>query len=131
MARPDIESPDDRSHLGKVLPARVLLKLEQEGSNIAFTVTDDGSGVNEQAVLEKAKAQALIPEDMEGLNSKQVMSLLFKTGFSTQTEADLDSGRGVGLDLVAQKVKQAGGRIGGTYKAGAHCRFKIALPTQQ
>ena len=57
------------------------------------------------------------------------MSLLFRSGFSTQEVADEDAGRGVGMNVIAELVKELSGRVGVSTGEGRYTRFTIVLPS--
>ena len=65
-----------------------------------------------------------------GLDAKQVYSLLFKPGFSTVDHATKDAGRGVGMNLVADLMHQIGGRVGVATARGRFTRLTVTMPPQ-
>ena len=73
-------------------------------------VRDDGRGIDENAVLEKARKQGII-KDKEALSKQEIYELLFHPGFSTKGTASSISGRGVGLDAVRDFLEKVGGSI--------------------
>jgi chemotaxis protein histidine kinase CheA len=106
---------------------RVQFKSTQDGFDLDFV--DDGAGVDEARVREIAATRGLIDaEQAKALDSKRVLALLFRPGFSTRDASDRDAGRGVGLDLVRRIVSDVGGRIGVKTSPGKFTRFRIMLP---
>jgi two-component system chemotaxis sensor kinase CheA len=77
-----------------------------------------------------AVARGLVAaEQREALDSKAVLALLFRAGFSTRDRQDRDAGRGVGLDLVRRTVQSLNGKLGVTSVPGKFTRFRLALPS--
>jgi len=124
-----IEPADIRRAAGKDATGvlRVQFNPTQDGFNLDFL--DDGGGIDEARVREVATARGLLnAEQTMTLDSKRVLALLFRPGFSTCEASDRDAGRGVGLDLVRRTVSELGGRIGVVTSSGKFTRFRIALP---
>jgi chemotaxis protein histidine kinase CheA len=67
-------------------------------------------------------------EEAPTLDTKQVVRLLFRSGFSTADQTTKDAGRGVGMNLIADLVQQAGGKLGIATAAGKFTRFTVTLP---
>ena len=70
-------------------------------------------------------------EQGEALDSRAVLALLFKAGFSTRDRQDRDAGRGVGLDLVRRTVQSLNGKLGVTSVPGKFTRFRLTLPAPE
>lgn len=122
-----IESPADRLAAGK--PAEGVLRLfaEHRGGRILIRIADDGAGINRTRVLAKAIERGLVSADAH-LSDEEVDNLIFAPGFSTaQTVSDI-SGRGVGMDVVRQNVKDLGGRVTVESHPGKGSVFTLALP---
>jgi signal transduction histidine kinase len=124
-----IESAVAREAAGKNATGvlRVEFKPTQHGFDLDFL--DDGAGIDEARVREVAAQRGLVnAEQAKALDSKRVLALLFRPGFSTRAAGDRDAGRGVGLDVVRRIVSELGGRIGVVTSAGKFTRFRITLP---
>lgn len=122
-----IESAEQRQAQGK--PARGVIALEsavQEGQ-ITVAFRDDGRGLDIERIRAKAAELGLLPGDEA--DSARVLRAIFEPGFSTLEEAEMDGGRGVGLDLVKSHVQAAGGRIQVSFSPGKFTRFVVFLPT--
>jgi chemotaxis protein histidine kinase CheA len=124
-----IESPDERAHAGKPVQASVTLGAVQRGGEVQVQVSDDGRGLNEAAILEKAVARGLTSAaDATRLKPHEVHRFIFAPGFSTAVKVTETSGRGVGMDVVLTTVQQLGGDIDVETKAGAGTTFTLRLP---
>jgi two-component system chemotaxis sensor kinase CheA len=70
----------------------------------------------------------LTPENAASLDAKQTFSLLFQSGFSTLENVTKDAGRGVGMNLIAERVREAGGRVSVATQLGKFTRIAVSLP---
>jgi chemotaxis protein histidine kinase CheA len=124
-----IESPDERARAGKPLQASVTLAAVQRGGEVQVQVSDDGRGLNEAAILEKAVARGLASAaDATRLKPHEIHRFIFAPGFSTAAKVTETSGRGVGMDVVLTTVQQLGGDIDVATKAGGGTTFTLRLP---
>jgi len=99
----------------------------REGYELVFE--DDGAGISVEALRSAAVQKQLITEqEAAALDKRATMALIFRPGFSTQSEVSMDAGRGVGMDVVARNVYALGGKIGVSTHPGKYTRFKILLP---
>ena len=98
-----IESPADRDNLGKPEKGRVRVSAYQQGRGIVIELEDDGTGIDPEKLREKAVAMGI--EGASELDEAGLLDLVFLPGFSTASEVTDISGRGVGLDVVATKIK--------------------------
>lgn len=105
-----LELPEERIRKGKKETGTILLKSYYSGTNVIIEITDDGAGINQEKVLEKALKRGLIAENSE-LSEKDIFDLIFQPGFSTASEITDVSGRGVGMDVVRQAVHDMRGEI--------------------
>jgi HPt (histidine-containing phosphotransfer) domain-containing protein/PAS domain-containing protein len=127
-----IETPSVRLAAGKMAQGQVRLTFQAlaDGS-YKFSVEDDGQGLATDRIKEVAIEKGFItPEQANGLDAKQVYSLLFKPGFSTVDHATKDAGRGVGMNLVADLMHQIGGRVGVATARGRFTRLTVTMPPQ-
>lgn len=116
-----IETPEKRAAAGKRPRGRVRVAASLEGGEVRVDVDDDGAGINLGKLREKARQMA------PGL-AMDGYDLVFADGLSTQQDADLGSGRGVGMSAVKRGVESHGGRIEVTSVTGRGSRFTIRLP---
>ena len=122
-----LEESEERKKLGKDETGHILIEARQEGGHIVINVSDDGRGIDLEKVKNKAISLGLISEE-EDLSEKELTALLFKPGFSTAEKVSDVSGRGVGLDVVKEKISQLKGSI--EVKTGLHqgTTFSLRLP---
>jgi two-component system, chemotaxis family, sensor kinase CheA len=124
-----IEKPSVRSTSGKDETGTIYLRAYHSGNHVFIEIEDDGAGINRQKVLEKALENGIITKEMsENLTDKQCFELLFASGFSTAEVISDISGRGVGLDVVKNKIESLGGSISVDSTAGHGTIFSIQLP---
>nr|WP_199066235.1 chemotaxis protein CheA [Chromobacterium sp. ASV5] len=124
-----IESPEDRIASGKKPQALVQLTAEQVGDHILIEITDDGKGMNPDALRRKAIEKGLIDQETaNSLDEKQCLQLIFLPGFSTKDQISSVSGRGVGMDVVRTNIQKLNGRIDISSVPGEGTRISISLP---
>ncbi|BBH11810.1 chemotaxis protein CheA [Chromobacterium haemolyticum] len=124
-----IEQPEDRIAAGKKPQALVQLTAEQVGDHILIEITDDGKGMNADALRRKAIEKGLIDqESANSLDEKQCLQLIFLPGFSTKDQISSVSGRGVGMDVVRTNIQKLNGRIDINSVPGEGTRISISLP---
>lgn len=124
-----LENPDERERIGKNRQGNVTLKAYQEGANIFIEVSDDGKGINIEAVKSKAVENGLVTAaQANSIPPKELLNLIFEPGFSTKQEISNVSGRGVGMDVVKTEIEKLRGRIDISTKPGEGTIFTIVLP---
>ncbi|UVJ43761.1 Hpt domain-containing protein [Pseudomonas sp. LS1212] len=122
-----LESSEVRLAAGKPEQGLITLNLLHEGADIVVEMTDDGAGVPLQAVRRKAIERGLLDPSVE-ISDYDVMQFILQPGFSTAPKITQISGRGVGMDVVAEEVKQLGGSMVIDSVPGKGARFLIRLP---
>ncbi len=122
-----IESPEERRAAGKDPEGTLSLSAEQKAGRIIIRIADDGRGIDRERVLAKAIANGLVAPDAQ-LSDEDIHQLIFAPGFSTAAQVSNISGRGVGMDVVKQNVKELGGRITIESVPGKGTTFALALP---
>jgi two-component system chemotaxis sensor kinase CheA len=123
-----IEAPSERRAAGKPAVGKLRLSAERERSAVVIHVTDDGCGIDEKKVLARARAANLVPPLETDLTEAQLLELLARPGFSTSARVTRISGRGVGLDVVATKVRSLGGSVELATELGKGTTITIRLP---
>ncbi|MCP3898599.1 MAG: response regulator, partial [Desulfobacteraceae bacterium] len=124
-----IESPEQRKKLKKSKLATINIKCIRRGSWINMHFSDDGKGLDYDAI--RKKASKLYPkEDIASMDNDELTSMIFKHGFTIKTKATTISGRGVGMDVVNHAVKQLNGNINVLSKAGKGIEFILRLPIE-
>ena len=122
-----IEAPEERARRGKPPAGRILLELHREGAEVMVRLTDDGAGMNLEAIRAKGRALGLVPAG-RALSDEDAMQLILEPGFSTAGALTQQAGRGVGMDVVATEIKRLGGALHMETKAGEGSVFTIRLP---
>src|SRR5205807_1694400 len=92
-----IETPEERVHRGKPDTGRILLELHREGAEVMVRLSDDGGGMNLNAIRQKAEAMGLIGAG-QSLSDEDAIQLILEPGFSTAGAITQQAGRGVGMD---------------------------------
>lgn len=122
-----IESKEERASKGKSLTGRILLKASSSGDTVKFEIEDDGRGIDRALILQKAIESGFANSD-DNPDDKTILSIITASGFSTRSETDMVSGRGVGLDVVRKNLAELGGTINLASETGKYTRFVINLP---
>jgi two-component system chemotaxis sensor kinase CheA len=122
-----IESPEARAAAGKPLTATIHLSARHSGANVLIGVTDDGRGIDADAVRARAVQNGLVAADAN-LTEAEVFSFILMPGFSTAKQVTDVSGRGVGMDVVQQRVEALRGRIDIASKFGSGTSVTLRLP---
>ncbi|MDR2346864.1 MAG: Hpt domain-containing protein [Planctomycetaceae bacterium] len=120
-----LETPIERSHANKKELGIILLKAVEHEHETEIVVSDDGRGIDEQKIFERAVKLGLIkPSDPQ----QDLLSILCMSGFSTKEKATNTSGRGVGLDLVNTMVQEFSGTLEFENNLGTGCTFRLHIP---
>ncbi|PJK11440.1 hybrid sensor histidine kinase/response regulator [Lysobacteraceae bacterium NML08-0793] len=122
-----IETPEKRKAAGKPASGEVRLKVSQEGSEVVLQVIDDGAGIDREAVRRRAESRGLIAPGAE-LSDAQLDNLILVSGFSTADTVSQVAGRGVGMDVVNNEVRQIGGGLQISSTPGQGSCFTLHLP---
>ena len=122
-----IEPADARTKAGKPEVGEVRLNVRQEGSEVVLVVSDDGAGLDREAIRHRAEERGMVQPDTV-LSDAQVDNLILESGFSTSNEVSQLSGRGVGMDVVNNEVRQIGGSLEIASARGQGSRFTLHLP---
>ncbi|HEU4589285.1 MAG TPA: response regulator [Steroidobacteraceae bacterium] len=105
-----IETPDERVRLGKARAGTITLTVTRRGQVVTVQVADDGRGLDLELVRQKAIERGLIAHDA-ALSEAEIARLTLLPGFSTRDAVTEISGRGVGLDVVATRLRALAGSI--------------------
>ncbi|MCP6758974.1 MAG: response regulator [Fischerella sp. CENA71] len=124
-----IETPEERRSQGKPPVGNITVSAFHQGNQTIICVSDDGAGINSDAVKAKAiKVGLITPSQAKTMPPIEVYDLLFRPGFSTKEQADDLAGRGVGLDVVHTKISEIRGGISVDSAMGKGTSFTIRLP---
>jgi len=105
-----IEPPEARQAMGKPRAGMLHLSARHSGANVLIEITDDGAGLDPEAIRARAAEKGLIEPDAE-LSEKETFALIFEPGFSTARKITSLSGRGVGMDVVKRSIEALRGSI--------------------
>ncbi|MEM6455995.1 MAG: chemotaxis protein CheW [Acidobacteriota bacterium] len=141
-----VETPEVRRAGGKSATARIAVLASIEGGSVCIRVTDDGGGIDLDALRRKAeaegedellrltdeherqRAQTASADVPEARSPHPLYAMIFQAGVSTHSSADLGAGRGVGLAAVKKSVERRGGRIEVRSRRGDGTSFELRLP---
>ncbi len=124
-----IEMPADRKKIGKSEIGLVVLKAYHEAGQVVIEISDDGKGLDGEALAASAVSKGLLSaEQAQVMSDKEKINLIFLPGFSTAKEVTDVSGRGVGMDVVKTNLDQLGGNVDIISDKGAGTTILIKLP---
>lgn len=124
-----VELPEERLKQGKPPQGTVELKAYQQENQIVITVTDDGRGMDPEALRRKAVERGLIKAEQAGrMSDREAFNLIFLPGFSTSETVSDVSGRGVGMDIVRNHLEKINGVVEIQTAKGRGTKFTIKLP---
>ena len=122
-----IEPVQEREVKGKAPTAKIWMKAERRGSTVEITVEDDGRGINLERIRSRGIEKGFISASTE-LSEQDLIQLIFRPGFSTTQDADAVSGRGIGMDVVMDRLTRLNGTMDVWTEAGQGTRFRMRLP---
>lgn len=125
-----IEDKQTRVDSGKSEKGKVILSAKTEAGKVWISVTDDGSGLDRDKILSKARRQGLLDPNKpdEAFADKEVYQLITLPGFSTNEEVTEYSGRGVGMDVVVQNIQAIGGALDIESTPGFGSTMSLKIP---
>jgi len=122
-----IEAPELRAARGKRPVATIHLSARHSGASVLIGVSDDGGGIDAEAVRARAVEKGLVDAGAQ-LTEAETFALLFQPGFSTAKQVTDVSGRGVGMDVVRRRVDSLRGTIDVASEPGAGTSVTLRLP---
>jgi chemotaxis protein histidine kinase CheA/ActR/RegA family two-component response regulator len=124
-----LEPPAGRKAAGKAAQGLLSLKASQAGGRLKVTVSDDGGGLDAEAIGRAAVSRGLLTEaERSQAAREQLLEYVFREGFSTKTEVSDVSGRGVGLDVVRRRIEGLGGTVSVVSERGRGTTFLLDVP---
>lgn len=123
-----IEPPATRIAQGKPAQAVIEIKAAHRGNQTMITVSDDGNGINLNKIRARAEAMGLDAGLLAAASEDELLSLIFEPGFSTADQVTALSGRGVGMDVVRNNLKQIRGDIRVDTQPGKGTTFTLTVP---
>lgn len=122
-----IEDTGERRRRGKSETGRITITCSQDGAEFIIEFSDDGRGLDPAKIRQRAVESGLLSEAAT-VSDEDLIQLLVVAGFSTADELTQMSGRGVGMDVVHNAVKQLGGSITAHNRLGEGVSFAVRLP---
>jgi signal transduction histidine kinase len=127
-----IETKEERVEAGKNIKGRIEISTFKNNGTFGFRLVDDGRGIQVKRLREKAVASGKWTEDeVKTWSDQKTAETIFHTGISTLDSANLVAGRGVGMDLVKEKIESIRGEIILNFLEGKNCEFIISIPLEQ
>jgi two-component system chemotaxis sensor kinase CheA len=122
-----IEMPDERISKGKNPKGTIKLKAFYSGSSVIIRVGDDGKGMDPDKLFKKAVEKGLVDANAK-MSKRDILALIFASGFSTADKVSDVSGRGVGMDVVKSKIAEIRGDIAIDSEIDEGTTFTLDLP---
>ena len=124
-----LENPEERIRAGKDQEGTITLSAKQTDAGYTFSLRDNGRGIQLNKIRDKAAATGRwSAEEINSWPASKVARCIFLPGFSTADSITTLAGRGIGMDIIADKIKTLDGRIRLSYKKNEYTEFKIELP---
>jgi two-component system chemotaxis sensor kinase CheA len=125
-----IEEPEEREAAGKDREGTVRLAIKHENGAIHLKLSDDGKGLNYNKIREKAIKLKLLKNESDANDKNHLLQVIFAPGFSTAETADMHAGRGIGLNLVKERIRDLHGSIKISSENGRGTTFNIYIPLE-
>ena len=123
-----IETREERVANGKSSRGKITIEAKNTGGEVWIIIKDDGKGLNKDKILKKAKDHGLINERETELSDKEIYSMIFLPGFSTNENVTEFSGRGVGMDVVIKDIEKIRGTVTVDSIEGKETTTSIKIP---
>ncbi len=124
-----IELPEARTAAGKAPEACLEVRVEARRNHVVITVRDDGVGLSPERLRAAAVQRGLVsPAEAGHLTDAEAAQLAFRPGISTASQVTALSGRGVGLDVVAEAARRLGGSVDVSFERGRGTSFVLEVP---
>jgi two-component system sensor histidine kinase and response regulator WspE len=124
-----IETPAERIAAGKPEEGVIRLEASHNAGSLQIIISDDGHGIDPESIREAVIRRGLANGEMAAkLSDSELLEFLFLPGFTMKEDVTEISGRGVGLDVVQDMIRQVRGLVRVTSQPGAGTRFKLELP---
>jgi len=124
-----IEAPETRKQVGKQAAGLLRLRAFHEGGQVNIEITDDGAGLNQERIRQKAIERGLVSAQQAArLVDRDIFNMIFLPGFSTAEKVTNVSGRGVGMDVVRTNVEKIGGTVDVQSAAGKGTTVHMKIP---
>jgi two-component system chemotaxis sensor kinase CheA len=125
-----LETPEERIKSGKPETGNITVLAKREGDTIHIMLQDDGRGLDFEKIRERAVSMHIIDENEVIEDKNRIYQVIFMPGFSTVRNADINAGRGVGLNLVRTRIKEHNGSVKINTEYGKGTVFHIFFPVE-
>ncbi|HEX7338793.1 MAG TPA: Hpt domain-containing protein [Rhodanobacteraceae bacterium] len=122
-----IESAEERRRAGKPEEGSITIDVSRDATEVLIRVSDDGAGMDREAIRAKAIDRGLLNPDAQ-MSDSDLFGFVLQSGFSTAGAVTQLAGRGVGMDVVANEIKQMGGTLAIASERGKGTTFTLRLP---
>jgi chemotaxis protein histidine kinase CheA len=124
-----IESRETRTEAGKPAEGRLTISAHHEGNMVILEIEDDGRGIDPNKIREAIVSSEICSgAEAARKTRRELLSYIFRSGFSTAEGVSDLSGRGVGLDVVKRNIEGLGGQVDVVSEEGRSCRFSLRIP---
>ncbi|KRB77919.1 histidine kinase [Nocardioides sp. Root190] len=124
-----IERPEDRVAAGKPAKGTLSLRAYHESGQVVVEIADDGKGIDPQRIAAVALERGVVTADrLARMDSREILGLIFRPGFSTAAAVSNISGRGVGMDVVRTNIERIGGSVDVTSEVGRGTTTRVRIP---
>jgi chemotaxis protein histidine kinase CheA/CheY-like chemotaxis protein len=123
-----IEDPETRKRRGKSEQGVIEITAAHRSNRTIITISDDGGGIPLDKIRTRARQMGLDPMLLAAASDEELLSLIFEPGFSTTDRVTALSGRGVGMDVVRDNLKQVRGEITVNTQSGVGTTFTLSVP---
>jgi two-component system chemotaxis sensor kinase CheA len=123
-----IEEPEERENQGKNPEGQIKLSIKFDNDTIHIKLGDDGRGLDFERIRRKAEGLHMLHNKAEGKDKSYLSQVIFAPGFSTAETADVYAGRGIGLNLVKEKIRELRGSIKLQTEPGKGTCFNLFIP---
>ncbi len=122
-----IECPEERRKRGKPEKGTITVRAFQRGNNVIVEIEDDGRGIDTEKIRQKALEKGIITAGTD-IDDTELMGFIFRAGFSTKETVTEVSGRGVGMDVVKDRISSIGGFVNVKTEKDILTRFSLTIP---
>ena len=123
-----IEKPEERLAQGKDETGKITLRVNVKSGVIHVVFADDGHGLDFDRISQKAEANGLINNPADKNNHEFLSNIIFSPGFSTSETENMHAGRGIGLNLVRDRLKEVQGTLRIRNKVGLGLTYILRIP---
>ena len=124
-----IEPAEERQKAGKPAAGTLRVDARQSGNQILIEVADDGRGIDDAKLVQRAIAAGILDSNRaSALSRRERLELIFAPGLSTASAVTAISGRGVGMDVVRANVERIGGTVEVESRSGLGLKLTLRVP---